>query len=147
MYQYALGVDGQAVLVVGTGSIYSLSVNLAAQPAPAATSQAATSVFLQPLSIFNAASYAPITNPVAPGEFVTIYGSGLSSEPQSAKSLPLPLTLGKVKVTVNGRPAPLDYVSATQINLLIPIETAEPYATFQVTNNNVASNQVRYIPT
>jgi uncharacterized protein (TIGR03437 family) len=137
VYQYTLGVDGQAVLVVGTGSTYSLSVNLAAQSFPAATS-----VFLQPLSIFNAASYAPITNPVAPGEFVTIYGSGLSSEPLSANSLPLPLTLGKVKVTVNGRPAPLDYVSATQINLLIPIETAEPYATFQVTNNNVASNQV-----
>jgi len=137
VYQYALGVNGQAVLIVGTASFYSLSVNLAAQPF-----QGATSVFLQPLSIFNAASYAPITNPVAPGEFVTIYGSGLSSVTQSAQSLPLPLTLGNVKVTVNGRPAALDYVSPTQINLLIPIETAETYATFQVTNNKVASNQV-----
>ena len=48
-------------------------VNLAAQ------SSQATSVFINPLSVFNAASYAPITNSVAPGEFITIFGSGFSS--------------------------------------------------------------------
>ena len=136
-YQYELGVNGQAVLLVGTGSFYSLSVNLLAQP-----SQAATSVYIEPLSIFNAASYAPITNSVAPGEFVTIYGSGFSSAPQSAQKLPLPTTLANVQVTVNNVLAPLDYVSPTQINLLIPFETTASYATFQVTNNRVASNQV-----
>jgi uncharacterized protein (TIGR03437 family) len=136
-YQYELGVNARAVLIVGTGSYYSLSVNLLAQPFPAATG-----VFIQPLSIFNAASYAPITNSVAPGEFVTIFGSGLSAVTQSARSLPLPTTLGNVKVTVNGRPAPLDYVSPAQINLLVPFETAGDYATFQVTNDKVASNQV-----
>ena len=118
--------------MVGTGSIYSLSVNLAAQPAPAATSQAATSVFLHPLSIFNAASYGPITNPVAPGEFVTIFGSGLSSEPLSAKSCPCRRPWANKSVTVNGRAAPLDYVSATQINLLIPFATtAKPLPPFK----------------
>jgi uncharacterized protein (TIGR03437 family) len=135
-YQYVLAVDGKAVLIVGTGTTYSLSVNLSAQ-----SSQAA-SVFIDPLSIFNAASYAPITNPVAPGEFVSIYGVGLSSVTQSAQTLPLPMTLGKVQVTVNGRAAPLDYVSPAQINLVIPFDTVESYATFQVTNDSAASNQV-----
>jgi uncharacterized protein (TIGR03437 family) len=79
---------------------------------------------------------------VAPGEYVTILGSGLSSETGSASSLPLSTTLGQVQVTVNGRLAPLGYVSPTQINLLIPFETVEAFATFQVTNNSVASNQV-----
>ncbi len=80
----------------------------------------ATSVFIDPLSIFNAASYAPITNSVAPGEFVTIFGVGLSSVTESAQNVPLPTTLGQVQVTVNGRLAPLYFVSPTQINLLIP---------------------------
>ncbi len=121
---------------MGTGATYSLCVNLLAQ-----SSQPA-GVFIQPQSIFNAASYAPITNSVAPGEFVTIYGAGLSSVTQSAQTLPLPTTLGHVQVTVNGVAAPLDYVSPTQINLLIPFETTANYATFQVMNNKVASNQV-----
>jgi len=136
VYQYELGVDGQAVLIVGTGSIYSMSVNLIAQ------SNQATSVFIDPLSIFNAASYAPITNSVAPGEFVTIFGLNLSAGTQSAQTLPLPTTLGNTRVMVNGQPAPLDYVSATQINLLVPYATPQGFATFQVINNKVASNQV-----
>jgi uncharacterized protein (TIGR03437 family) len=135
-FQYLMGVNGQAVLMVGTGTYYSLIINLAAQ------SSQATSVFIDPLSIFNAASFAPITNSVAPGEYVTIYGVGLSSTTQSAQSAPFPTTLGKTQVTVNGRPAPLDFVSPTQINLLIPFELSGAFATFQVTNNSVTSNQV-----
>ena len=136
IYQYMLSAGGNAVLIVGTGTTYSLSINLFAQ------SSQATSVFIDPLSIFNAASFAPITNPVAPGEFVSIFGSGLAGSTQSAQNLPLPITLGSTQVTVNGRSAPLLYVSPTQINLLIPFATSEPFATFQVTNNTVASNQV-----
>ena len=135
-YQYAMGANGHAVLIVGTGTTYSLFVNLAAQ------SSQETSVFIDPLSVFNAASYAPITNSVAPGEFITIFGSGFSSSPLGAQTLPLPQTLGNVQVTVNGRPAPLLFVSPTQINFLIPFATTENFATIQVTSNGVASNQV-----
>ncbi len=135
-YQYVMGVNGQAVLIVGTGTTYSMSVNLLAP------SSEATSVFIDPLSIFNAASYAPITNSVAPGEFVTIFGLGLSSSTLGAQTLPLPQTLGQTSVTVNGRPAPLLYVSSTQINLLVPFATIESYATFQVSNNHTLSNSV-----
>jgi uncharacterized protein (TIGR03437 family) len=135
-FQYQLGVGGKAALIVGTGTFYSLSVNVAAQPTQA------TSVFIDPLSIFNAASYAPITNSVAPGEFVSIFGSGLASGTAGATTLPLPKTLGTTSVTVNGRAAPLIYASSTQINLLVPFATSEGFATFQVTNNNVQSNKV-----
>ncbi len=135
-YQYVMGVNGQAVLIVGTGATYSMSVNLLAP------SSQATSVFIDPLSIFNAASYGPITNSVAPGEFVTIFGLGMSSAPLGAQTLPLPKTLGQTSVTVNGRAAPLLYVSPMQINLLVPFATTESFATFQVNNNNVLSNAV-----
>jgi uncharacterized protein (TIGR03437 family) len=135
-YQYVLGVNGQASLIEGTGSTYSLILNVLAQ------SSQATSVFIDPLSIFNAASFAPITNSVAPGEYVTIYGVGLSSVTESAQNVPFPTTLGQAQVTVNGRLAPLYFVSPTQINLLIPIATTENFATFQVTNSSGASNQV-----
>jgi uncharacterized protein (TIGR03437 family) len=136
IYQSILGAGGHALLQVGMNNTYSVAINLAAQ-----TSQPGA-VFIDPLSIFNAASYAPITNPVSPGEFVTIFGSGLAASTLSAQSLPLPKTLNNVQVSVNGRSAPLLFVSSTQINLLIPFATSEPYATIQVTNNNVVSNPV-----
>lgn len=136
VFQHFLGVNGLAELSVGSSTTYSLSVNLAAP------SSQATSVFLNPLSIFNAASFAPITNAVAPGEIITIFGSGLASDTFGAQTLPLPKTLGQTQVTVNGIAAPLLYVSQTQINFLVPSAVSPGVATFQVTNNNVKSNEV-----
>jgi uncharacterized protein (TIGR03437 family) len=46
---------------------------------------------------------------------------------------------------VNGRPAPLTFVSANQINLIVPYATgsnSESYVYFQVINNGAASNTV-----
>ncbi len=141
-YENLLGANGDGFLQIGTGTTYSLTIGLQAKQ------YSGTGVFIDPLRIWNAASYAPITNSVAPGEFISIFGSGLASTTASAQSLPLPSSagLGGVQVMVNGRYAPLSYVSPTQINLLVPYETGpinnEAYATFQVINNNVASNEV-----
>jgi uncharacterized protein (TIGR03437 family) len=135
-YQDLLGANGQSVLQVGTGTFYSLIVGLQAKTTPA------SGVFIDPLKVWNAASYAPITNSVAPGEFVSIFGSGLASGVFTPSSLPLPNNLGGVQVTVNGRLAPLSYVGPNQINFLMPYATSEAFATFQVTNNNVKSNLV-----
>jgi adhesin/invasin len=90
----------------------------------------------------NAASLAPVTNSVAPGEFVTLVGSGLSSTTLSAPGLPLATTLGGVQVMVNGRLAPLSYVSPVQLNVILPYATTESFATFQVINNGAPSNKV-----
>jgi len=60
---------------------------------------------------------------IAPGLWVTIGGTNLAGPPQNwslAGSQLLPATLGGVTVTFNGAPAALSYISATQINALVP---------------------------
>ena len=64
-------------------------------------------VYLNPLGIVNAASYAPVTNPVAPNELVSLFGENLAASVLAAPGLPLPTTLSGVEVTVNDQPAPL----------------------------------------
>jgi uncharacterized protein (TIGR03437 family) len=70
-------------------------------------------------SIGSAALPVPY-QPVAPGAFVSIFGSKLADGFEAAKSLPLPETLGNASVLVAGQPAPLHFVTDGQINLLIP---------------------------
>jgi uncharacterized protein (TIGR03437 family) len=61
---------------------------------------------------------------VAPGTIVSINGTNLSSQTASADLTQpnLPTTLGGVQVYFNGIPAPLTFVSPTQINAQIPWE-------------------------
>jgi uncharacterized protein (TIGR03437 family) len=79
--------------------------------------------------IVNASNYSP--GPFAPNSVVTIFGSGLarSEHPLAASDLVkcasppgvcLPLELNFVRVYVQGYPAPMLYVSESQINFLIP---------------------------
>ena len=83
-------------------------------------------------AIANAASGA--TGPISPGEVVSIFAN--ASNPigpatpvaLSASNLTpdgnVPLTMGGVTVTFNGRQAPLLYVSSTQINAVVPYGVA-----------------------
>jgi len=74
----------------------------------------------------NAASYAP--GPVAPGEILTIFGTGMGP----ATLVPLQLTsdgtvatnLGGTQVFFDGYPAPLIYSSATAVSVIVPYEIA-----------------------
>src|SRR5262249_50764327 len=65
---------------------------------------------------------------LAPGEWVTITGTGLSGGLARVWNLGgtrlLPTSLGGVSVTFNGAPAALYYVSPTQINALAPATIA-----------------------
>ncbi|HTS47526.1 MAG TPA: hypothetical protein VMH05_06255 [Bryobacteraceae bacterium] len=136
-FETILGAGGQAAVQIGISTYYTLTVYFEAQQ------YTGSAPFINPVKIWNAASYAPITNSVAPGEYVSIFGTGLASTPVTAQSYPLLTTLGNVQVMVNGVAAPLDYVSPTQINLVVPYETpAYSFATFQVINNKIPSNQV-----
>ncbi|MBZ5625122.1 MAG: hypothetical protein LAQ69_41425 [Acidobacteriia bacterium] len=63
---------------------------------------------------------------VAPGCWVVIAGYNFASTTMRAPAGSPPTTLGGVSVTVGGLPALLSYVSANEIDALIPAETAIP---------------------
>ena len=100
-------------------------------------------VYLNPVGVVNAASSAPFTAGVSRGELMTLVGTNIGpSTLQVASSIPFPTTLGGVQVLVNGRAAPIYYVSSTQISAIVPWETATSIAQIQVVNNQQTSNVV-----
>jgi len=135
--KFVLGDSGQAFIATGSQGVYSLTVGFHAQPF------SGSGVYLNPLGIVNAGSFAPATNPIAAGEIIAIFGSGLSSGTANAASLPLPTNLGNVTVSINGVNAPLFYVSPTQITAMVPYSiSGANYATVSVSNNGTASKTV-----
>jgi uncharacterized protein (TIGR03437 family) len=149
-YTTLVGFNGQAIMLLGSGSQFSLNIGV---QAPTQTPKSA--VWINPLGITNASNYTPITNAYSPGELVNIYGNfGVSQ--QVDQSIPIPTTLGGVQVMVNGIAAPVYLVSPSQISALIPYEiatvgtdssgnvsaTTVPFITFQVIVNGASSNSV-----
>jgi uncharacterized protein (TIGR03437 family) len=134
--QYAVNSSGTIRIGAGIGPFLGLSV---AFKAPAFTG---SGVYLYPNGISNAASFAPFTEGISPGEYIVLYGSGLAAGSTVADTLPLPTTLGNVKVTVNGAAAPVYYVTPGQIAIIVPYSVTGPVAQIQVINNNTASNIV-----
>jgi uncharacterized protein (TIGR03437 family) len=98
-------------------------------------------IFLNPLGVLNAASSAPAGNPISPGEFISLYGTGLAKSAQTAAP-PYPATLNGVTVLVNNKQAPLYFVSPGQINALVPYATQGPTATIVVQSGAASSNTV-----
>lgn len=101
-----------------------------------------TGVFLNPQGVFNAASSAPAGNPISPGEFIALYGTGLAA---TAKTATPPYPTGGfngVSVLINNTPAPVYFVSPNQINALVPYATTGPTATIVVQNGTASSNTV-----
>jgi uncharacterized protein (TIGR03437 family) len=66
---------------------------------------------------------------VSPGCWVMILGYNFAPSPINAQAGSLPTTLGAVSVTVGGLPAPLLYVSPTEVDALIPAQTTIPQNT------------------
>jgi uncharacterized protein (TIGR03437 family) len=77
------------------------------------------------LAIQNGANF--IEGPIAPGEIVTIRGSGIGPVTPAYQSIgpdgKLNTQLAGVQVLMNGIPAPLLYVQSQQINAQVPWET------------------------
>jgi adhesin/invasin len=71
--------------------------------------------------IVNAASFAPA---LAPGSLFTIFASNLSAASVASAGAPWATSWNGISVKINGIPAPLAYVSPTQINAQVPFETA-----------------------
>jgi uncharacterized protein (TIGR03437 family) len=102
------------------------------------------------LSVYNAASYH-LSDTVAPGEAVAIFGEQLAPAAQQALSYPLPPSLGGVSVTVGGIAAPLYFVSPGQINFQVPYGVQATYgappvsATLVVTNGSQSGQRTLYV--
>jgi len=78
---------------------------------------------------------ASFTSALAPGGILSIFGTGLAPATASAPGLPLPTMLAGTAVTIDGVPAPLYYVSATQLNVQIPYEVPANAVAVRVNNN------------
>ncbi len=108
-YSYTFGVNGQAYIATGdttNTAYYSLTLGLAMPKF------SGNGIYLSQNGIVNSANFAPITNPIAPNELITLFGNfgaGLGTGITDTV-LPLPTTLGPISVTINGVQAPLDYV-------------------------------------
>lgn len=107
-----------------------------------APSIAGTGVFVNPQGVVNAAGFSPFGNPISPGEFITIFGSGLANSSASSTTLPFPTTLGGVQVLINNVAAPLYVVSPNQLNALVPYSTIGATASVVVNNNGKSSSAV-----
>jgi uncharacterized protein (TIGR03437 family) len=96
------------------GSSTNVTVNL--------TPAASTAIISKPGPLVHgvvSAGSAVFPYAVSPGAYVAVYGSNLAAATATAP-LPYPPSLGGVTVTINNQPAPLQFVSASQINLIFP---------------------------
>lgn len=83
------------------------------------------------VAVVNGASFRK-EQPVATGSWASAFGTFANVAETGAAALPLPKTLGGVTVSIDGVEAPLNYVSAGQINFLVPSAVAAGMRTVQV---------------
>ncbi len=130
-----------AFVAIGTGGNYSLLVGM---HAPVFSG---SGVYLYPTGVVNAASYQPVTASLAPGELITLFGTGFTTATQFIQGgQPFPPSLGGVSVTINGIACPIYYVSPTQLSVIVPYAVASNQtglANIQVTNGSSVSNVVQ----
>jgi len=103
-------------------------------------------------SVTEGAGFQPV---IAPHGWVVIKGTDLAStsrtwEQRDFNGQALPVSLDGTRVTINGRPAYIYYVSPTQLNVLAPGDTAEGPVTVEVTTPRGTGRTVvrmdRYAP-
>jgi uncharacterized protein (TIGR03437 family) len=136
-FNYWVGDGGTVRIGQGIGPYLGLTV---AFQAPNFTPSGP--VYINPTGIVNAASFSPFTSGVAPGEFITIFGTNLAPSTLVASSIPYPTMLNGVQVIIDGVAAPLYFVTPGQIAAIVPSENPYELANIQVINNGVSSNVV-----
>jgi uncharacterized protein (TIGR03437 family) len=99
-----------SVIALTTSGFTVLSANYAAATAPPAIA-----------SVQNAANGSTA---VAPGGFISVYGSQLSANSIATSQIPLPTAMGESCLVVNGTPIPLLFVSSGQVNGQLPLNMA-----------------------
>jgi len=94
-------------------------------------------------AVDNAASFVAGATPA--GSVFTVFGSNLATGIAQPSSIPLLTTVLTTTLTVNGEPAPMFYVSPTQINAQMPVDIQPGLATVIVKNGNFTSNSVAVV--
>jgi uncharacterized protein (TIGR03437 family) len=139
----AMSFPTRAAHVVDTQTATGSSPAIHSSSRHKARSFTGSGVFLHPLGVTNAASYSPVTASVAPGEFVTFFGTGLASSQQWLLHLPSPERSGACKCWLMATRFLIYSVSPTQISGVLPYSLRpNDYANFTVVNNGVSSNVV-----
>ena len=133
-FTYLFGPSGTVRIGIGIPPMLGLDV---AVQGPSFTP---SGVFIDPTGVVNAASFAQFTAGIAPGEFISIFGSNLA--PSTKIDSTFPTQLNGVQVLINNRPAPIYVVSSGQISAVVPFATSEVVANIQVINNGTTSNTV-----
>jgi uncharacterized protein (TIGR03437 family) len=125
----------------GGGSYSAEAVIMQAQWPSLLAANLATDIKLLPLpvaiitAVANGGSFQPV---LASATWVSIYGTNLALSARSWQAGDfvnglLPTSLNGVSVTINGKPAYVEYISPTQINALAPDDSAVGAVTVQVT--------------
>lgn len=115
-------IPASSLLAAGTLNVL---VENPAPGGPSATSAVTVGNTPAILGVVDAASYA--VGPVSPGQLVTIFGTNIgpaTPAPMSITNGYVDTSLGGVSVTIDGKAAPLIYVSANQISAQVPYEAA-----------------------
>jgi uncharacterized protein (TIGR03437 family) len=86
-----------------------------------------------PPTVAAAVNGASFSGGAAPGSIASIFGTWLGDAVTGASAVPLPASLSGVSLSINGTPAPLWFVSPTQINFEMPVEVTPGTATAVVT--------------
>jgi len=98
----------------------------------------------QPTGVTNAAASSA---GLAPNTFVSITGGALSATSRTWNNgdfagNKLPTSINGVSATVNGEPAYVEFVSSTQLNVLLPVDLPSGQAQVQTVNNGLESAPV-----
>src|SRR5262249_20396084 len=98
------------------------------------------------LAAVNAADYS--AGSLAADSIAAAFGSNLAVGTETARELPLPFELAGTTVTIDGIPAPLFFVSSTQINFAVPSSVKEGAATIIVSTpaGSYAAGTVQIVP-
>jgi uncharacterized protein (TIGR03437 family) len=109
-------------------------------PSPTSTS----APVINDAGVVNAAGFG---GSVTTGSWVSIYGQNLAGAAKTWDGLIVngvfPTSIDGVSVTVNGKAAPVNYISPSQINVQSPDDSSMGPVAVQVTNANGTSNAAR----
>ncbi len=87
--------------------------------------------------VINGASGAPL---IGQGSYASAYGTGLATTTLGAATFPLQPGMAGTTVLVNGRLAPIYFVSPLQVNFQVPFETEPGLATVSITANGLPTS-------